>query len=267
MKTPGATAERSAETDLLRGEEHTGFARWDLPSFDAEPHQVPLDKAKPGTTDKSKAAQPVEELELVESPKPFTVEELEQIRDEAYKEGFAAGEKDGYQAGQAKAQQAGKSALDARLGQLEKLMQQLLEPMHEQDEQIELMLLNLVETMARQVIQRELKLDSGQILAVLRGALKALPMGAENIRIYLNPVDFEAAKALRERHEENWRLLEDEQLMPGGCRIETEHSQLDATLETRLQQITEQLFEQQRELQARPPQADISLQPDADNEV
>ncbi len=35
-------------------------------------------------------------------------------------------------------------------------------------------------------------------------------------------------KALRDRHEEKWRILEDETLMPGGCRIETESSVIDA---------------------------------------
>src|SRR5690606_22319329 len=139
-------------------------------------------------------------------------------------------------------------------GELEGLMAQLLEPMQQQDDQIENMLLELVEGMVRQVLQRELQTDSSQIAQVLRGALKALPMGADNIRIYLNPADFEAVKHIRERHEESWRLLEDDQLWPGGCRVETEHSQVDATRETRLQQIIEQLYEQQREQRAHPPE-------------
>lgn len=64
---------------------------------------------------------------------------------------------------------------------------------------------------------------------------------------------------MRERHEERWRLLEDEQLLPGGCRIETEHSQVDATLETRLEQLITQLFEQRREQRAHPPAADLPV--------
>jgi flagellar assembly protein FliH len=261
MKTPGTTAARTEDSELLRGGEQTAFARWDLPSFDAEPHQVPLDREQPEVDAASDAGDTDVEAELHEqAPKPFTVEELEQIREEAYNEGFATGEKDGFHSGQLKGQQEAKTKLEARMAELEALMAQLMAPMQDQDDQIEDMLLKLVETMVRQVVQRELTTDSSQITKVLRGALKALPMGAENIRIYLNPVDFDAAKALRERHEEKWRLLEDDQLLPGGCRVETEHSQLDATLETRLQQITEQLFEQQREQRAHPPTPDISVQ-------
>ncbi|WP_022963496.1 flagellar assembly protein FliH [Halopseudomonas pelagia] len=258
MKRP-APAARTKDSELLRGGELAGFALWDMPSFDAAEHQVPVEREEEAQAQAEDAELAAEEAKEEPGPKPYTVEELEQVREEAYNEGFATGEKDGFHSGQLKGQQEARVKLDARMDELEKVMIQLLEPMREQDDQIEDMLLKLVETMVREVIQRELKTDSSQITAVLRGALKALPMGAENIRIYLNPADFDAAKALRERHEEKWRLLEDDQLLPGGCRIETEHSQLDATLETRLQQITTQLFEQQREQRVRPPEPDISL--------
>jgi flagellar assembly protein FliH len=135
-------------------------------------------------------------------------------------------------------------------------MGQLFEPIAEQDLLIEQMLVNLVGQVARQVIQRELEGDSSQLRQVLREALKQLPMGSDNVRIHVNPQDFELVKALRDRHEESWRILEDEQLLPGGCRIETEHSRIDASIETRLAQITKQLFEQQRE------QATHALEPD-----
>lgn len=244
------------ESELIRGASPSAFSLWNLPSFDAEPVQVPLEAAEPEPADES-VIELAEEVE--EAPRPFTVEELEQIREEAYNEGFATGERDGFHAGQLKAQQEAKARLDQRMGEIDALLTQLMEPMNEQDEQVEDMLLKLVENMVRQVIQRELRTDSSQIVKVLRGALKALPMGAGNIRIYLNPADFEAIKALRERHEESWRLLEDDTLLAGGCRVETEHSQLDATVETRLKQIIEQLFEERREQRAHPPEPDMVL--------
>ncbi|HDZ55815.1 MAG TPA: flagellar assembly protein FliH [Pseudomonas xinjiangensis] len=247
------------DSELIRGSLPEAFSLWDLPSFDAEPLQVPLESSEPEPIeDIQDIAEPEDDIE---QPRPFTVDELEQIREEAYNEGFSTGEKDGFHAGQLKGQQEARVKTEARLGEIEGLMAQLMDPMKDQDDQVEDMLLKLVETMVRQVIQRELKTDSSQIVHVLRGALKALPMGAGNIRIYLNPADFEAVKALRERHEESWRLLEDEDLMAGGCRIETEHSQVDATLETRLNMIIDQLFEARREQRAHPPEPDITVLP------
>jgi len=126
-------------------------------------------------------------------------------------------------------------------------------------------MVRLVSHMVREVIQRELSTDSSQIRQVLREALKLLPMGAGNVRIQVNPQDFEAIKALRERHEENWRILEDDSLLPGGCRIESEHSQIDASVETRMAQALKQLFEQQRAQSTQPPEADINLDLDRDD--
>ncbi|SFM11920.1 flagellar assembly protein FliH [Halopseudomonas yangmingensis] len=244
--------------DLIRAEQLADFSLWDLPSFDDEPQQVLLEREEQDQL-QPESEQPVEELEEFDQPPPITLEELERIREEAYNDGFATGEKDGFHAGQLKARQEAQVQLDSRLVELEVLMQQLLEPIREQDQQIERMLLQLLESMLRQLVRRELSIDSSQIVQVLRAALRDLPMGAANIRIYLNPADFEAAKALRERHEENWRLLEDEQLLPGGCRIETEHSQVDASVETRLEQMVSQLWEQFRQQQAHPPEADLML--------
>ena len=247
------------DSDLIRGSKPEAFSLWSLPSFDEEPDQVSLEPEEPEEPELEEPALSAEPEEEIEHAKPFTVEELEQIREEAYNEGFSTGEKDGFHSGQLKAQQEARSRIDARLLELEALMAQLMEPLNDQDEQVEDMLLTLVETMVRQVIQRELKTDSSQILQVLRGALKALPMGAGNIRIYLNPADFDAVKALRERHEESWRLLEDDSLLPGGCRIETEHSQVDASLETRLKLIVEQLFDARLEQRAHPPEPDLQI--------
>lgn len=249
------------DSELIRGSLPDAFSRWDLPSFDEEPIQVPLEQSEPEGPEAIEGE--AEEIEEIEAPKPFTVEELEQIREEAYNEGFSTGEKDGFHAGQIKGQQEARTRAEARFAEIESLFTQLMDPIKDQDELVEDMLLKLVETMVRQVIQRELKTDSSQIVQVLRGALKALPMGAGNIRIYLNPADFDAVKALRERHEETWRLLEDDELMAGGCRVETEHSQVDATLETRLNLIVEQLFDARREQRAHPPEPDLTMLPPA----
>lgn len=244
------------DSELIRGQHSSAFNRWSLPSFDEAPHYVALEREQ-DDSEQSEGEPAEESLEEMDAPTPFTVEELEQIREEAYNEGFATGEKDGFHSGQLKGQQEAREKLDARLQELENLMSNLMQPIQHQDAQIEEMLLLLVQHTVRSVIQRELALDSSQITQVLRGALKSLPMGAENIRIYLNPADFEAVKALRERHEESWRLLEDEQLLPGGCRVETEHSQIDASLNTRLEQALAQLQDQQQELHAHPLAPDL----------
>lgn len=244
-------------SDVIRAKDVNVFDRWALPSFD------PLGAAP---EDPEIGEEPVEDEDLsrsedvpVEEVKPLTLDELEAIRQEAYNEGFSTGEKDGFHAGQLKARQEAEAALNPKLESLEKLMTQLLEPIADQDRNLEHAMVTLVSQLAREVIQRDLLVDSSQIRQVLREALKLLPMGASNVRIYINPQDFDLVKALRERHEETWRIVEDSDLLPGGCRIETEQSRIDASVETRLGQAISQLFEQQRENATSPPEADLHL--------
>lgn len=249
-------APKDAPSELIRAKDVGGFDRWALPSFD--PEVAPVAEPEPAVAVVPEAPVQVEEVAL-EEVKPLTLDELEAIRQDAYNEGFAAGEKDGFHAGQLRAKQEADAALALKVQSLEQLMGQLLEPIANQDRELELALVNLVSQMTRQVIQRELSSDSSQIRSVLREALKLLPMGASNIRIHIHPQDFELVKALRERHEENWRILEDESLQPGGCRVESEHSRIDASIETRLALALKQLFEQQRAQMTSPPEADIHV--------
>lgn len=242
-------------SDLIRARDVGGFDIWSLPSFD--PH-VPEPEPEP-------VEEPPVEMEEVplDEVQPLTLEELESIRQEAYNEGFAAGEKDGFRSTTLKVRQEAEAALSVKLASLERLMGVLFDPIAEQDSQIEKAMVGLVEHIARQVIQRELVLDSSHIESVMREALKLLPLGVGNVRLYINPQDFEQVKALRERHEETWRIVEDAALQPGGCRVETEHSRIDATVETRISQIMAKLLDQVHEQVLNPAEPDLSVDLDA----
>lgn len=264
--------------DLIRGQATGAFSRWVLPSFD-EGGAHPLDaegelaearhdgESLLPETDEAAAALDDAPLAIEEMSaddvKPLTLDELERIRQEAhqeaYNEGFAIGEKEGFHSGQIRAQQEVETLLAPRVQRLEQLMQQLFEPIAEQDQALEKSMLDLLMHLVHEVIRRELTMDSSQIVPVVREALKLLPVGPENVRIHVNPQDFAQLKALRERHEEQWRILEDDSLMPGGCRVETEHSQIDATVETRLARAMEQVFALQQERAAHPPAPDLIL--------
>ncbi|BCT32125.1 flagellar assembly protein FliH [Pseudomonas protegens] len=239
-----------SQSELIRARDVEGFDVWALPSFDPEP---PEPEPEP-----EEVPEEIEEVPL-EEVQPLTLEELESIRQEAYNEGFATGEKEGFHSTTLKVRQEAEVALVAKLQALEQLMVNLFEPIAEQDTQIEQTLVDLVKHVTRQVIQRELVMDSSQIEHVMREALKLLPLGVGNVRLYVNPQDFEQVKSLRERHEESWRIVEDEALLPGGCRVETEHSRIDASIETRITQALDQLSDQLHEQSLHPAAADLSL--------
>lgn len=249
-----SSSSKEPASELIRAKDVGGYDVFALPSFDPQQEPEPEPEVLPVEDEPAE----MEEVPLDEV-QPLTLEELESIRQEAYNEGFATGEKEGFHSTQLKVRQEAEVALAARLASLEQLMTHLLDPIADQDTQIERGVVLLVEHIARKVIQRELTTDSRQIGNVLRDALKLLPMGAQNVRIFINPQDFAQVKALRERHEETWRILEDDTLQAGGCRIETEHSRIDASIETRISLAMAKMYDQMHEQALHPAAADLSI--------
>ena len=249
-----SSSSKEPASELIRAKDVGGYDVFALPSFDPQQEPEPEPEVLPVEDEPAE----MEEVPLDEV-QPLTLEELESIRQEAYNEGFATGEKEGFHSTQLKVRQEAEVALAAKLASLEQLMAHLFDPIADQDTQIERGVVLLVEHIARKVIQRELTTDSRQIGNVLRDALKLLPMGAQNVRIFINPQDFAQVKALRERHEETWRILEDDSLQAGGCRIQTEHSRIDASIETRISLAMAKMYDQMHEQALHPAAADLSI--------
>ena len=250
-------SEKKPSSELIRLQAGDVLNIWDLPSFDGPSTEVPVVTQEPEIIAEEENVQ-VEEV-AVDEVKPLTLDDVEAVRQDAWNEGFSTGEKDGFHAGQVKAQQEAQEVLTAKVAALEGIMQQFFEPIAQQDQQLEVAMLDLIKRISTQVIQRELRLDSSQIKQVVRESLKLLPVGSEAVRVYVNPQDFEQIKALRARHEENWKIIEDDGLLPGGCRFESLNTRIDASIETRIEHIAQQFLEQQRELQSNPLETDVQI--------
>ncbi len=148
----------------------------------------------------------------------------------------------GYEAGLAKAQsetQARIAALDARLQQIDAILQLLARPLQELDTRVESELTQLALTVGKQLARRELSLDPAQVIAIIRESLGQLPIAAREVRVHLHPED---AATVRERltapaTERAWTIVEDPTLSRGGCIVRSETSQIDARLESRVHAV------------------------------
>lgn len=250
-------SDNKPSSELIRLQAGDVLNVWDLPSFDNPSADKLISAEETEASVESESVQ-VEEV-TAEDVKPLTLADVEAVRQDAWNEGFSTGEKDGFHAGQLKAAQEAQEVLAAKSAALDGIMQQFFEPIAEQDQQLEDAMLDLVTRISKQVIQRELSLDSSQIKQVVRESLKLLPASSDVVRVYINPQDFEQLKALRERHEENWKIIEDDDLLPGGCRFESVNTRIDASIETRIEHIAQQFLEQQRELHTNPLEADLQI--------
>jgi flagellar assembly protein FliH len=171
-----------------------------------------------------------------------TAEEIESIQQQAYDEGFAQGQR----AGMA----TGKAQVDKQISRLTAILNVLAQPLDELDEQVVKQITDLSMIVARQLIRRELRADPGQVIAVVRECAAAIPVASQQINLYLHPDDAELVRtafSLEHDSETRWRIIEEPMLTRGGCRIEAEHSKIDATVENRLNQIIVNLLGGERE--------------------
>ena len=110
-------------------------------------------------------------------------------------------------------------------------------------------MLYLSTAVAKQIVRREIKTDPGQIIAVVREAISALPVAAREIKLRLHPEDAALVKQSISipEGEQRWRIIDDPVLSRGDCKVETESSRIDATVDQRVAEIAAALFGGERE--------------------
>ncbi len=178
-------------------------------------------------------------------PAMLTARQLERLQQQAYEEGLALGKREGMEQGRALVQEQAR--------RLAALCQALAEPLRELDETVVDELTQLAIAVARQLVRRELKTDPGQVVAAVQGALAALPVASRELRIHLHPED---AALVREAMTlaPGWQLVEDGAITRGGCRVESDVSRVDATVEQRLAAIAAELLGGERREDRRQPE-------------
>jgi len=165
-----------------------------------------------------------------------TAAELERLHKKAHDDGFERGRAEGFRYGHQEALEAARSQIAERIVLLDELLEALGAPFRHLDDQVEREVVSLVVAIVRQLVRREVRTDPGQIVGVVREALAILPVASRNVRVVLNPEDAALVRqvyALSDS-ELTWKMVEDPVVARGGCRVMTETSQVDATLESRL---------------------------------
>lgn len=206
-------------------EQLAAYTRWQLDSFDAPPAR-PVEAAP-------EPLPSMPEPELVEDFPLPTAEDIERIHAEAQEAGYQAGYEEGYQAAMADV-----SALGQRL---EEMLNQFQQALTDIDQNIADDVLALSLDVAQQVLRTALKVNPELILPSIREALAALPLHHGHVTVHIHPDDGPLVKEhLGEQFSHNgWRIAEDSEVPPGGCRLMAGTSEVDARVDTRWQRVIE----------------------------
>lgn len=152
-------------------------------------------------------------------------------REEGYKAGYPAGEQTGYQAGYAEGH---KKSL-AELERLKQLMAALDEALEQFDQQMGRDMLDLALALAKQIMRSALKFRPEAVLPVIREAINSLPQPIQHPQLILHPEDAALVRPMMEEELSHLhcRIVEDSHVERGGCRVKTDASEVDASLQGR----------------------------------
>lgn len=234
----------------IPAEDLEAYKAWVLPPIGGD-HKRVLPSAQREASERraeqqKRRGEKVEDVDYQGKQSGLSAEALQSIVDEAEKEGrergyqagFEQGRSEGYEVGEKQGRDEMRQKLAAEQQRFQHLVQSLRQPLEEQDQALEKLLLDTVCALTSSLVKRELFTDSSHILAEVRAAVAALPAGPEQVRIFLNPDDLALVETYAEEQGLDWQFMGDEQLLPGGCRVETAQSQVDFSVE---QQLAQQL--------------------------
>ena len=169
-----------------------------------------------------------------EAIRPQTVEEIEALQKQAYDEAVKAGREDGLK--------QGLREMEVKAKQLQNMFNFLQQPLNELDKEVEQQLTELAIMLSEKLLQKESKLDVQHIQNLVHESLEYLPAKSRDIQVRLNADDIALlTQAEIDIDQQSWSCVADNSITPGGCVIESNSSHIDATVETRVQQLVDQL--------------------------
>ncbi len=169
---------------------------------------------------------------------PLTASKIERIRAQAQAEGFAQGRNEGYEQGM----QEARAEVEETTGQLNQVMGHLMQPIAQQDHELEQALVILAARVANAVVKRTVEFDQELVTEVIRQAVARLPEASQHIKVLLHPRDAELVGRAILRQADDWQVIPNGEIESGGCVIKSEHSYIDYTLDTQFQLTLDKLL-------------------------
>ena len=174
-------------------------------------------------------------------------EALEKGKEEGFQkghaEGFDAGKVKGHEEGYTKGYdvgvQEGKTVGQQYADKMGHLWNRFSENIAQADQGLAEDLLALAIEIADQVMMAAIEVKPELLLPVVRQAIQTLPQSNQPARIIINPKDTEMIEQFLTDQNllSNTSIIQDDSIEPGGCKVETESSLIDASLATRRQRV------------------------------
>nr|WP_201743432.1 flagellar assembly protein FliH [Dickeya undicola] len=168
---------------------------------------------------------------------------LQQARESGFAEGkqqgYAAGYQDGLQTGTQQGLQDAAQQQQPVIAQMQQMVNEFQQTLDALDSVIVARLMQLALTAAKQVIGQSPVCDGTALMGQIQQLIQLEPMFSGKPQLRVHPSDLERV----EQHLgptlslHGWRLLADNQLHPGGCKVSAEEGDLDSSIATRWHEL------------------------------
>ncbi len=210
----------------------SAFQRWEMASFgDERPSQV------------------AERTSVLATAAKAYQEEAHQARENARKEGYAAGYKEAYALGLQQGQEdghreglaAGKEIIDAELESVRSIAHHFAGQIASANTLVAQDVFRLALDLSEAMLKTSLELDPELILPIVREAVESLPSVQRPAQLILHPKDAEIVRNRMgsELDKDGWRIVTDHHMEPGGCKLETAQNLVDASFSTRWSKLSD----------------------------
>jgi len=226
----------------------SAYQRWEMTSFGDERPSTLAQRAAEAekVAAAAAAARAYEPPPQPAIPMP-TVDEIEAIRaaarEEGYAEGLDAGQAEGHAAGYEEGLALGRAEAAEELDHLRQLATTFGDAVTQADEAISNDVLELALHLARGMVRTAFDVKPDLILPVVREAIDYLPNLQQPAVLMLHPEDALIVKSGigQDLDKSGWRIVEDDAVARGGCRVDTASNQIDAQIGSRWQRLTHAL--------------------------
>lgn len=257
----------------------TAYERWEMASFDTQPAGLSAGKQPatqefvgpprplpPSPVELDRIRQAAHDKGFAEGQETGHAEGLQKGSEEGRQQGWEIGHKEGMESGVQEGTQAGltqgreeghkegfatglaegEQEIRRIASELNNLISSLGQSVLETSNSMAPALLDLALDVARAMTKSALKARPEIVIDVIRDAISALPETQGPLAVYLHPEDITLVNAhlAQDATESNWKLIADDTIERGGCRITTAANQVNAENQTRWKRIAESLGKQ-----------------------
>ncbi|KES17925.1 Flagellar biosynthesis/type III secretory pathway protein [Gilliamella apicola SCGC AB-598-I20] len=191
--------------------------------------------------------------DVIDINSPEIVLELENIkqqaREEAYQEGFNVGKQTGYEQGLEIGQQEGREKIEQQLTEeklktldiIKKLADSFQQSINQIDEKIVPKLFDLALIAAQKTIGSLSEVEQRQLMYTIKSLIEQNTVVNPPIVVKVNPKDFVWLEPLIDDklQQNEWQFIADANIELGGCRIFTQTNEIDASVTTHWQIISD----------------------------